>query len=95
MPQQRRDRRQIHLLNQATGRVMAESMRMDVGYVGTPAENSQEIADAAVRVRSSLPAEHSPLNDERSNGAKRVAHGRIQRNDTCFLTFALSDRCSP
>jgi hypothetical protein len=41
VPEQRRYRRQIHRLDQAAGRIVAETMWMDMGHICAPDEYGQ------------------------------------------------------
>jgi hypothetical protein len=57
VPQERRDRRQVHGLHQAAGGVVAEAVGVDAGDAGPAAERGPQGADAAVGVGAALAPE--------------------------------------
>jgi hypothetical protein len=58
--QQSGHRRQIHCLDESPRSVVSEPVRMDVSHIGSPAEHGQQIAYAAVGVRTPFSTEDRP-----------------------------------
>jgi hypothetical protein len=54
VPQQRRERWKINPLNKSTRCVMTKPLRMDMGDIGAPSKNGEQIAESRCASRSRL-----------------------------------------
>jgi hypothetical protein len=95
MAQQSRDGGQVDRLDQAPRRIVAESVRVDVGHIRSSAKHCQQIAYPAVGVWSTLAPEHGPLDQNGPNAEQGIADGTVQRDDTCLVAFAHAYRGFP
>jgi len=91
MSQQSGHRRQIDCLDESPRSVVSEPVRMDVSNIGSPAERGQQIAYAAVGVRTPFSTEDWPLCGRRPNaiqdGAPRHRGRAACASVPCLLDF--------
>ncbi len=96
VPQPGRHSGQIDRLDQAPGRVVAETMRMHVRDLCAPAEFGNQVLDPARRVRPALAAEHGATDVVDGHGLNRLqrfAPLDVQRQPPALV--ALADDIDP